>query len=160
MTIIGLETEKVTGPDGETTFRLRTALSPYEVEKAAARVGWDALGALAGAAGADRVSALMDGLAGGQEAREAAAEAGIGVSENGDGQDEREDARRAQYDLDWASLRLIKAWSYRNGTAKIPVTLKYVRMLDGKTREWLHVKAWDAMQSSLPEDADTNEGNA
>ena len=153
MTIIGLETEKVTGPDGETTFRLRTALSPYEVEKAAARVGWDALGALAGAAGADRVSALIDGLAGGQEAREAAAEAGVGVSENGDGQD----GRRAQYDLDWASLRLIKAWGYRNGTAKIPVTLKYVRMLDGKTREWLHDKAWDAMQSSLPEDA--HEGN-
>ena len=77
---------RCTGPDGETTFRLRTALSPYEVEKAAARVGWDALGALAGAAGADRMSALIDGLAGGQEAREAAAEAGVGVSENGDGQ--------------------------------------------------------------------------
>ena len=60
-----------------------------------------------------------------------------------------EQAARALYDLDFAALKLVESWSYRDSGRKVPVKLKYIRLLDAKTRAWLHDKAWAAMRIHL-----------
>ena len=144
MGIIGLEREKVEAPDG-TAFTLRTALSPAECEEAEERAGFAAFGKLTGAVGRDGVADVLAAIREGREASE--------IVEELDGDaaaPEGLDALRQRYDLDWAGRRLILAWGYRDGKRKVPVKLKYVRMLDSETRDWLHGRVRDAMRAHLP----------
>ena len=173
MGIIGLETERVSPPhEPETTFVLRTALSPYECEWVRERTDLEAVGNLASAVGPDALEGVFKAIDAGKAAADIvddlnrASVLSISPETEGVGDDDEElsaantvaakkreadeadQAARACYNLDIAAVKLIKSWSYR----KVPVSLKYVRRLDAKTRAWLHDKTWAAMRIHLPED--------
>ena len=181
MPLIGLETERVSPPhEPETWFVLRTALSPWECEKARQQLGFQTMGNMVEAVGSDGFQGIMDALDRGESAEAIVARAnerllppGDGVevgdvadledegpevevgdvADLGDGEPEDEVPLRERYDLDAAAKRLIKAWSYRGERGKkVKVTVEHIRMLDRRTREWLHDRVWAAMQPSLATD--------
>ena len=160
MGMIGLTTETVSPPhEPDTTFVLRTALSPYECEWVKESAGQEAMGSLARAAGSGAIEAVFKAIDAGRETAEIVDDLNAKLDEDTDEDEESEDtdedtekAVRAQYDLDFAAVKLVKEWSYKDNGRKIPVKLRYVRLLDAKTRKWLHDKAWAAMRIHLPED--------
>lgn len=166
--IIGLQTETVTRPntedlDGPVTFKLRTALSPYECEQAAEQVGFRGINAIMAQTGKTGLRDVIDALSSGRSAEDIATELNDGETppDAGEAEGEAKDETklRAMYDLDWAAARLVRSWSYRDDKGrKVPVKLKYVRMLDATTRSWLHDKVWAAMRHHQPEDV--REGNS
>ena len=178
MGMIGLTTEKVSPPhEPDTTFVLRTALSPYECEWVKERAGQEAMGSLARAVGPEGIDAVFKAIDAGREAadivddlNDATPVLALSPATDGDDDaavkvtaankaaaskkqaDDTERAARSEYDLDFAALKLIKAWSYKDAGRKVPVTLDFIRLLDAETRAWIHDKAWAAMRIHLPED--------
>ena len=166
----------------ETMFVLRTALSPYECEWVRERTDLEAVGNLASAVGPDAIQSVFRAIDAGRAAADIVDDLNevetpvLAISPAvDDGEDDDvakvtaanetaarkaktaakkreadavEQAARALYNLDIAAVKLVKSWSYR----KVPVNLKYVRLLDTKTRAWLHDKTWAAMRIHLPED--------
>ena len=176
MAIIGLETERVNPPhEPETTFILRKALSPYECERARSQSAFNSMDRMLESIGPEGFQTVIRALNEGQSAEQIQRSVGPralpGEVEVGnvadlpdeDADDESdvivgdvadlapEDAdERDQYDLDSAAKRLVKAWSYRDSKGrKVKVTVEHIRMLDLKTRTWLHDKTWAAMQPSM-----------
>ena len=153
--IIGLETETVSPPhDPEATFVLRLALPVSVAERARSIAGFTALANLSTAAGSSQVQSLLDALKSGASAEDVADEVNAAMGEE---TPENTDDMREQYDMDYLTYRLIQSWPYRKSGdyttgKKIPVKLKYVRMLDAETRTWLHDKAWEAMRMYLPKE--------
>ena len=63
---------------------------------------------------------------------------------------DKPDARRMT-DLDVLSAHLVTAWSY----SETP-TLDTIRMLDARTRDWLHELAWEAARPPTDEETEGN----
>ena len=179
MAVVGQETRKVPIPHepGE-WMRLRTVLSPYEVDRSRQQGGFHLLGSIEETVGAESVRGIMEALDSGkspeevhkalppgEKAEEEPEEPETDVADGpvigtiGDGGDidEPDEAsvpvpqRMGAYDMHTAARRLIVAWSYRTANGgKLKVSLRNVRDLDRPTWAWLEPLVWEAMQPSLP----------
>ena len=156
-------------------FVVRKALSPYQIEKARRQVGYEAISQIVDAAGADGLQDILSALNQGKTPEEIKAEldaapkalppgddTGVEIGTGSPPEDEPEvpvqaqplealrASRKARFDMDWAAAQWIKAWSYRDEKGrKIPVKVKYIRMLDRPTRDFVHDGTWEAMRHDL-----------
>ena len=151
MGIIGLETRLLESPSGA-QFRVRTALSPDECQKAKEREAFRQVGAMVESAGREGMAAIIGSIESGRDADE------IVVEQGGDA-DEGPKSLRGQFDLDWAAAQLLKSWGFRYESGRrVPVKAKFIQRLDTETREWLHDLTWEAMRAQIEEGA--HEGNS
>ena len=174
MPILGLKTVLVSPPhDPDTTFRVRTELSPHQILVARKQISYQAMAHMAEASGPGAVNDIIEALREGRSPEDIEAELNEGPRRLGPGDrtdvevgtgvppedEEAGEIEWEEYDMDYLGAELVKSWSYKDPRGhRVPVKVRYVRRLDALTREWVHGLVRDAALDAIGVTA--TEGNA